>query len=72
MRRSKRQRNFSLFVLLHKRAKPLPPLRSVGPSRTADLMCVFYYCRTYYKAVRVGGCVCVLLLQDLITKLFVC
>ena len=20
-----------------------------------DLVCVFYYCRTYYKAVRVGG-----------------
>jgi hypothetical protein len=19
------------------------------------MMCVFYYCRTYYKAVRVGG-----------------
>ncbi len=49
----RRQRNFSLFVLLHKRAKPLPSLRSVGPSRTADLMCAFYYCRTYYKAVRV-------------------
>ena len=21
----------------------------------AELVCVFYYCRTYYKAVRVGG-----------------
>jgi hypothetical protein len=33
--------------------------------------CVFYYCRTYYKAVRVGGggvpCVC-LLLQDLLPR----
>jgi hypothetical protein len=43
----------------------------VCPSRTSegggegDYMCVlyvFYYCRTYYKAVRV----CVLLLQDLL------
>ncbi len=31
-------------------------------------LCVFYYCRTYYKAVRYW-CVC-LLLQDPITKLF--
>jgi hypothetical protein len=23
--------------------------------RRAALVCVFYYCRTYYKAVRVGG-----------------
>jgi hypothetical protein len=27
---------------------------SRGPPRKREL-CVFYYCRTYYKAVRVGG-----------------
>jgi hypothetical protein len=33
-------------------------------TRTSDRGHVFYYCRTYYKTVRVG--VCVSLLQDLL------
>ena len=30
-------------------------LGGVGPVRGLWGVCVFYYCRTYYKAVRVGG-----------------
>jgi len=32
--------------------------RTAGPLAKKWSVCVFYYCRTYYKAVRVGGFFC--------------
>jgi hypothetical protein len=34
---------------------PTYTVRRDGPCEGAELVVVFYYCRTYYKAVRVGG-----------------
>ena len=45
----------SYFLFLQEQIKDIIIILLLMSSPQTPRVCVFYYCRTYYKAVRVGG-----------------